>query len=303
MIILSACQQKTDGPPDSLKEGLIEVTGGKVWYRIVGADKPGIPLLVLHGGPGAPHDYLVNLEALADERPVIFYDQLGCGNSDRPTDSSLWTTDRFVEEVEQIRTALNLKEFHILGQSWGGFLAASYFLKYGSENVQSIIFSAPLLSSERWLNDQRYWISLLPQADQDTISKYEASGDFTSVSYQEAVQQFYIRHLCRLDPWPEALNLTFQKMGAEVYTYMWGPSEFTITGILKDADLTDQLYKIDVPCLFTCGEFDEARPSSMEFFQNLIPGSELKVFEDASHSHHLEKSEEYLNCVRSFLNK
>lgn len=299
---MSACKQKNEDK-NPVREGMIAVEGGKVWYKITGADRSGIPLLVLHGGPGAPHDYLENLGALADERPVIFYDQLGCGNSERQDDSSLWTIERFVDEVEQVRIALNLKEFHLLGQSWGGFLATSYLLKYGSERVTSLVLSAPLLSSESWLNDQRYWISILPQSVQDTISKYEENGDYSATSYQEAVQQFYVQHLCRLDPWPESLNLTFQKMGADVYSYMWGPSEFTITGTLKDADLTDQLYKIDVPCLITCGEFDEARPSTMEFFKSLIPGSDLKVFEDASHSHHLEKSEEYLSCVRNFLNQ
>ena len=299
----SACKSIDDVHKQAIKEGMVTVTGGKIWYRIAGADKTGIPLIVLHGGPGVPHHYLVNLEALADERPVIFYDQLGCGNSERPSDTNLWTIQRFTDELEQLRIALKLDEFHLLGQSWGGYLATSYFIEYGTGKVKSLILSAPLISSARWLSDQRAWIEQLPQAVQDTISKYETNGDYASPSYLEAMNIFYQKHLCRLDPWPEPLNLAFQEMSTEVYTYMWGPSEFTVTGVLKDADLTAQLHNINIPCLFTCGEFDEATPASMAYFQNLIPKAELQVFEDASHAHHLEKPVEYIACLRNFLKR
>lgn len=127
-ILFSCTNHNQDSIPPA-KEGMITVTGGKGWYHIVDADGEGIPLLAIHGGPGAPHDYLEPLEALADERPVIFYDQLGCGNSERPDDTTLWNVPRFVDELEQGRTDLNHKKVHLLGTSWGTMLAVEYMLR------------------------------------------------------------------------------------------------------------------------------------------------------------------------------
>ncbi|MBU0713965.1 MAG: proline iminopeptidase-family hydrolase [Verrucomicrobia bacterium] len=295
--------KQDDNHTPEVKEGFIRVAGGKVWYRIVGADKKGIPLLTLHGGPGAPHDYFEPLEALAGDRPVIFYDQLGCGNSDRPSDTNLWTVARFVEELEQVRDSLSLGKVHLLGVSWGTMLAAEYMLRKKPEGVISLILSGPYLSSLKWIVDQQIWISQLPQNIQDTIRKYEENSNFTDQSYQDAMMVFYRKHLCRLDPWPDCLNRAFAKMGAEVYQYMWGPSEFTVTGTLKNADLTEQLSLIKVPVLFTCGEFDEATPAATRFYQSKLPGSEIYVFQGASHEHQLEKTEEYLQVARAFLKK
>jgi len=303
MITSLSCQSKREDPAPCVKEGFIQVTGGKVWYRIVGADKEGIPLLTLHGGPGAPHDYLEKMEALADERPVIFYDQLGCGYSERPSDTTLWTVARFVEELEQVRTALKLDELHIMGQSWGTMLAIEYMVMKKPSGIVSLILSGSYLSTPKWVADQQMWISQLPQNIQDTIRKYEANGDFSSPSYQEAMMYFYQKHLCRMDPWPDCLKNAMEKIGVEVYNYMWGPSEFTMTGTLRNADLTEQLHQINVPTLFTCGEFDEATPVTTAFYQSKLPGSEIYVFQGASHSHQLEKPDEYNQVIRTFLKR
>lgn len=123
MILIFSCESKKIEPLPLIQEGYIQVPGGKVWYRIVGADRSGIPLLTIHGGPGAPHDYLEPLESLADERPVIFYDQLGCGFSDKPDDTTLWTVQRFTDELQAVRTALNLDRVNLLGTSWGTMLS------------------------------------------------------------------------------------------------------------------------------------------------------------------------------------
>lgn len=284
-------------------EGFIQVTGGEVWYRIVGAGQKGIPLLVLHGGPGVPHDYLKPLEALADERPVVFYDQLGCGLSESPSDTSLWTVGRFVEELKQVRTALNLEKVHILGQSWGTMLAVEYLHREKPGGVVSLVLSAPYLNTERWVEDQQQWIAQLPADIQDTIRKYEANRDFGSPAYQDAMMYFYRKHVCRIDPWPDCLNRAMEKMGMEVYERMWGPSEITMTGTLKNADLTGLLSEITMPALFTCGEYDEATPTTTAFYQSKLPGSEMYIFNDASHSHHLERTDEYNQLVRDFLKK
>jgi len=288
-----------------VREGFVEVTGGKVWYRMAGAGRPGIPLLVLHGGPGAPHDYLESLAVLADERPVVFYDQLGCGNSERPEDVSLWNVERFVEELGQVRAALGLKQVHILGQSWGTMLATDYMLSGPEEpeGVISLIFSAPALSTARWARDTRELVAALPEDSRGAIEQSEATGDFAAESYQAAMLSFYRKHLCRLDPWPDSMQRTFEKMGTLVYETMWGPSEFTITGSLRGYDRVDRLKEITVPVLFTCGRHDEATPAATEYYHRHLPGSEMVVIEEAAHMHHLEKPEEYFKAVRAFLRR
>jgi len=301
--VMFSCTNHIQESIPPVKEGMISVTGGRVWYRIVGADKKGIPLLAVHGGPGAPHDYLEPLEALADERPVIFYDQLGCGNSERPADTTLWNVARFVDELEQVRTALDLKKVHILGTSWGTMLAVEYMLRKKPSGVVSLVLSGPYLSTAMWVEDQQMWISQLPQNVGDTISKYEANGEFASPSYQDAMMYFYQEHLCRLSPWPDCLNRAFGNIGIPVYEYMWGPSEFTMTGTLRNADLTGKLNLIKVPALFTCGEFDEATPATTNIYKNLLPGSEMHIIKDASHTHQLEKPDEYLEITRDFIQR
>jgi proline iminopeptidase len=287
----------------TVKEGFVEVSGGKIWYQIVGADQKGIPLLVVHGGPGAPHDYLETLAELADQRPVIFYDQLGCGNSDRPEDESLWSVDRFVEELVAVRSALRLEQIHLLGQSWGTMLSVEYLLRNNPSGIQSLILSAPFLSTPIWAADQRELISKMEPDIQDIILRIEESGDYAAEEYQEAMMAFYRKHLCRMDPWPKSLLRTMDKMGLGVYEYMWGPSEFTITGTLIDADLTGELKKITVPTLFTCGEYDEATPKSTKLFHSQLPGSEIHIFPDASHQHHIEAQAEYHQLLREWLSQ
>jgi len=289
--------------PLILTEGRIEVPGGKVWYGIAGSEKPGIPLLTVHGGPGAPHDYLQPLEALSANRPVIFYDQLGCGNSDRPSDVSLWKVERFVAELESVRKALKLDRFHLLGQSWGTMLAVEYLLRENHPGIVSLVLSAPYLSTGLWMTDQQMLVSQLPDEVKETIRLCEENGDFDSIPYQDAMMVFYKKHLCRMDPWPECLNRTMEKMGAEVYGHMWGPSEFNMNGTLRDADLTERLNLIRVPLLLTCGEFDESTIHTTAFFQSRIRGSEMHVFTGASHSHQIEKPDEYLKVLGSFLER
>jgi proline iminopeptidase len=284
-------------------EGYIPVTSGSIWYKIVGANRKNIPLLVLHGGPGAPHDYLEPLEALSDERPVIFYDQLGCGNSDRPRGLSLWTIERFVNELEQVRTYLGPDKMHLLGQSWGTMLAVEYMLAKKPKDVVSLILSGPCLSLSRFTSDQKAYLLELPETLQRIINEGEASGCFGSREYQDAMMTYYGIHMCRLDPSPDCMNRTMEKMGYEVYEQMWGPSEFTITGTLKGYERADRLKEISVPTLFTCGRYDEATPSTTAYYHSLLPGSEIAIFEDASHQHHLEKAEEYLKVVRNFIDK
>jgi proline iminopeptidase len=285
------------------QEGYINVTGGKIWYKIVLKEMPEIPLLVIHGGPGASHHYLEPIVGLADERPVIFYDQLGCGNSDDPNDSSLWNIERFVDELQQVIHNLNLDKVYILGQSWGASLAVEYVLTKQPKEVKGLILSGPLLSTNRWIEDQKCYIGQLPDQLKKSIQHGEETQKYDTTDYQNALNIFYHKHVCRLENWPECLNKVLAELNLSQYIYMWGPSEFTVTGTLKNYERVSELHKINLPVLFTCGEYDEATPATTRYYQQNISGSNIHIFKDASHEHHLEKTEEYLQVVRQFLNR
>ncbi len=281
------------------REGYISVPGGRVWYRVLGLGGA-VPLLTLHGGPGFPHDYLEPLERLSDERPVIFYDQLGCGRSDRPENPALWRAERFVEELRQVREALGLERVHILGQSWGSMLATDYALTRPTGLV-SLVLASPPLSIPRWLKDLADYRSRLPGEVQEVLDRNEAAGTTDSEEYEAATMEFYRRHLCRLDPWPDAMQRMMAGVGLPVYNAMWGPNEFFMTGNLLDYDRTGRLHEITVPTLFTCGRYDEATPDATAWYQSLLPGSEIAVFEQSAHVPHLEETGRYLQVVRDFL--
>ncbi|MGE8203881.1 proline iminopeptidase-family hydrolase [Heyndrickxia sp. NPDC080065] len=282
-------------------EGYIPVTGGKIYYKKVGEGKKA-PIILLHGGPGGTHVSMMNLERLSDERTVIFYDQLGSGRSDRPTDKSLWHVDRFVEELGQIREALELDQFHILGHSWGTMLAASYLLTK-PEGVKSVIFSSPCLSAPQWARDQEEHRKELPQDIQDILATCENEGKTNSEEYKEAMKVFYKRFVNRMDKKPEELNSEFAKGNEVVYETMWGPSEFYTTGNLKMFDVMKRLHEIQLPALFTCGRYDEAAPKTVESHSRLIQGAEFHVFENSAHQGFLEEPEEYVRVIREFLTR
>ena len=284
-------------------EGFAPVTGGKVWYRVVGAEKKGVPLLTLHGGPGASHGYMTSLDVFSEERPVVFFDQLGCGRSDNPKDESLWTIERYAEELGQVRDFLGLGRTHILGHSWGAMIAAKYMLSHDPKGVASLVLSAPCLSASRWYRDQREYLARMPDAIRAVIEEKEASGDYASPAYQDAMMTYYRKHVCRLDPWPDYIVEAFAGINMDLYKHMWGPSEFTVTGTLKSYEVVGALGGIRVPTLFTAGRFDEASPAAVEDYRGRLPGAELVVFEDAAHLHFVEKGAEYAAAVREFLRK
>ncbi|WP_342431436.1 proline iminopeptidase-family hydrolase [Neobacillus sp. FSL H8-0543] len=284
------------------QEGFIEVNGGKVWYQIHNKNSKETPLIILHGGPGSSSFSLQGLSALAGDRPVILYDQLGCGRSDRPVDRSLWKIERFVEELAQIKAALKLEEVHILGHSWGTTLAAAYCLTKPN-GVKSVIFSSPCLSAPLWEQDQARNIKKLPKEVQVTIKRCEENGTTNSAEFKEAIGEFNKRFVCLLDTEPDSewLKQGSQYRNPEVYNIMWGPSEFSVRGNLKYFDCTDQLNEITCPTLYTCGRFDEATPESTEYFSSLTPNSKFHVFENSAHMAYFEEKEEYIKVMGDFL--
>lgn len=292
-------------PP--VREGRLPFHGFTDWYKVVGGPaEPGkFPVLVLHGGPGAAHDYLEPIGALAATgRPVIFYDQLGCGLSDRPHDPSLWEVPLFVEEVTAVRQALSLDRLHILGQSWGGMLGMQYALTRPEGLVSLIVADSPA-SMTQWVSEANRLRADLPPAVQATLLEHEANGTTDTKDYQDAVEVYNARHLCRVSPMPDYVKRSFDQILAdpEVYHTMNGPSEFHVIGKLKTWDITSRLGEITTPTLVLSGRHDEATPLIAETVQRGIPGAEWVLFEESSHMPHVEETERYLEVVDEFLTR
>ncbi len=283
------------------EEGFVELENSfKVWYQRLG-DADATPLLLLHGGPGAGHDYLEPLGKLADTRPVVFYDQLGCGKSDRPDDVGLWTVDRFVREVDEVRVALGLESVHLLGQSWGGWLGIEYMLSQPA-GVERLVLASTSASMPQFEAETRRLRKELPAEVQQVLNKYEALGDYHNPEYEEAVEAFYQKHVCRLPTWPECVLRTVANLeNNPVYETMNGPNEFTIIGNLREWDRIERLSEIRVPTLITVGHYDELTPACAETLRAGIPDSRLVVFENSSHLAHVEEEARYLEVVRDFL--
>ncbi|HEX9728775.1 MAG TPA: proline iminopeptidase-family hydrolase [Gemmatimonadales bacterium] len=297
-ILLGGCSQR-DGAALAPGEYTVQMPGGKVWYKIVGGG-PGAPLVILHGGPGAPSYYLKPFEALADERAVIFYDQLGAGRSEHTSDTTRWTIPHFVAELDSLRRVLGLWDFHLMGHSWGTMLAAEYAFTH-PDSIKSLIFASPALSTARWLADADSLVKTLPRSLQQAIARNEARSTFDAPEYQAAVGAFYERFLSRKLPWSADIDSTFNQLNTDLYGYMWGPSEFTATGTLRDFDATGSLELLQVPALFTTGEFDEALPATVRYYASLMPGSEVAVIAGAAHLTMQDNPEENIRVVREFL--
>lgn len=276
------------------KEGFIQVHGGKVWYKIVG--ERGTSLIVIHGGPGYPHDYLEPLEDVADERPVVFYDQLGCGDSGPSTDRSSWTIEYFVSELQTIIAELKLGRYHLLGQSWGATIAASFALTK-PEGLRGMILANPYLSTPRWEQDAARLIKQLPWRDRWALRR----GNSDAHAFNKAARHYYRRFVYGIDELPDSCNRSASKMNADIYRYMWGPTEFIVTGTLKQFDLSDQLNNISCPTLFLCGRYDEATPESCEYFASSMPNAQVKVLESSAHHAHWTERNSYMEKVRTFL--
>ena len=292
-------------PAMSPLEQTINVDGHAVWTRRVGRTGASgrLPIVILHGGPGVPSDYLEPLELLAGSgREVIRYDQLGCGRSDHPDDPALLRVERFVAELETVCQTLELERFHLYGQSWGGMLALEAALT-GRNGLASLVLSNTPASMPLWESETGRLRRALPSDVQAVLDGHEQAGTTSSPDYQEAMMVFYRRHVCRLNPWPECLLRSFTAMEADprVYQAMCGPSEFHITGSLRDWDVTPRLGEIKIPTLVISGEHDEATPAITKALHRGIAGSQSVVMSGCSHMCHLEQPERYLEHLSSFL--
>ncbi len=282
---------------------MIPVPGGNVWWmRTGGASAKKTPLLTLHGGPGAGHDYLLPLKALADERPVIFYDQLGCGKADAPADDALYTIARSVQEVDAVRKALGLEKIVLYGHSWGAMLAIEYMIATGGAGVEKLILGGALASMPQASAGMRRLIDALPNGAGARIRVLEAAHQEASKEFQDLVGLFYQRHLCRVAPFPPEVLATVENLAkSPAYRVMNGPNEFTVVGNIKDWDRRGDLGKITLPTLITTGVFDEITLDCHQTIQAGIKGSELTIFGDCSHLTMNEKPDDYVRTLRGFM--
>jgi proline iminopeptidase len=282
-----------------MAEGFIKTANGNIWYAAYGEGLKKTPILVLHGGPG----FLTMTDGLGplwEDRPVYFYDQLGCGRSDRAKAREFYSVENYVTELAVVREALKLDDVCLMGFSWGCALALAYMLEWRPQGVKGIMLCAPYLSSPAWDVDQRRNIALMAKDIRNAIETGEATGDFGD-SYQAAMMAYYEKHVCVLSPWPDSLQKAFSMLNPDVYHTMWGVSEFTMTGKLKDYDLTPRLPEIEQPVLLTCGDRDEAGVKTVKDFQERFVDARMAVIPRASHLHHIERPEIFAAVVKDFL--
>ena len=277
------------------------------WYRVDGdLTGPRLPVVVLHGGPGAAHDYLVAMSSLADDgRAVVFYDQVGNGRSTHRPDlgAEFWTVSLFVRELGLLLDHLGIADRHaVLGQSWGGFLAQEHALTQ-PPGLRAMVLADTAASFPDFVAEANRLRAQLPADVDATLRRHESDGTTDAPEYAAACDVFYRRHVCRLDPWPPELveGFAWIERDPTVYFTMNGPSEFHVIGSIRDWQAKDRLGEIDVPTLLVSGRHDEATPVLQEALRDGIRGSEWVCFEDSSHTPHVEERDRYMQVVGDWL--
>ena len=259
-------------------------------------------LLCLNGGPGLPCDYVREPHApLADHGyRVVAYDQLGCGQSDKPKDPSLWTIGRYVEEVETLRKTLGLGAVHLLGQSWGGWLSIEYALKY-HENLKSLILANTCGDMPHLVGELDRHRAALGSETVAMMQRHEADGTLEHPEYAAAITLLNHRHVCRLADWPAPLRRSVDDWNMDVYGVMQGPNEFLYTGNLKDWNRIPDMHRITAPTLIIVGGHDEITPACAMRMKQVLPNARLEVFPNSSHTPFFEEPEAYRECLLGFL--
>ncbi|GDX15730.1 amino acid amidase [Actinomycetes bacterium] len=280
---------------------------GTTWYRVVGDLKSSkTPVMILHGGPGAGHNYC---EPIADVlaqtgRAGVLYDQIGCGNSthlpDKPKE--FWTPELFMEELVLLTEHLGISnKYNIVGQSWGGMLGMQFAIQ-NPKGLNALVVADSPASMEVWVSEANKLRKELPPEVEATLLKHEAAETTEDPEYIAAVDVFYSRHLCRI-PQPPYVVASFDQLAADptVYHTMNGPSEFHVIGSLKHWDIRPQLKEIKTPTLLVSGQYDEATPAMVKEINGLIPGSKWELFAESSHMPHVEEPAKFKRVVAEFL--
>ena len=280
---------------------------GETWYRVVGDLKSGkTPVMVLHGGPGAGHNYCISIAELIAQtgRAAVLYDQIGCGNSTHLVDApkEFWTPELFMEELTLLTQHLGINDdYAIVGQSWGGMLGLQFAITQ-PKGLKSLVVADSPASMRVWLAEANKLRAELSPEVQATLLAHEAAGTTDAPEYVAAVNVFYASHVCRI-PMPQNVIDSMEQLAAEptVYHTMNGPSEFHVIGTLKDWDILQELHKISVPTLLVSGQYDEATPAMVSQIHQLMPGSTWELFPESSHMPHVEEPARFKRIVTQFL--
>ncbi len=288
------------------REGTADFRGWRTWYRVTGDLAAGkAPLIVLHGGPGVPHDYLLRLTALADAgRAVIHYDQLGAGRSTHlaDKDADFWQVPLFMGELDSLLRHLRIEDrYHLLGQSWGGMLGAEHAVTRPA-GLRSLVLADSPASMALWVQEANKLRAHLPPDVQATLLRHEAAATTDTREYQDAVRVFYDRHLCRV-PWPAEVEASFAALDEDptVYHTMNGPSEFHCIGTMRNWTIVDRLDRITAPTLLVSGRHDEATEAVVQPFADRIADVRWTIFENSSHMPHVEETDAFMATVGDFI--
>jgi L-proline amide hydrolase len=293
--------------PEPDETGTVGFRGWQTWYRVtgkLGTDQA--PLVVLHGGPGAAHHYTLRIARLIEQgRPVIHYDQLGNGGSTHLPEAGadFWTVQLFLDELDNLLTTLGIAGgYHLLGQSWGGMLAAEHAVRRPA-GLRSLVIADSPASMELWVKEANRLRELLPPDVQQTLRDHEAAGTTDHPDYRAAEQAFYARHVCRIVPNPAEVAQSFAAIDADptVYHTMNGPNEFHVTGTLRDWSIIDRLHRVAAPTLLISGRYDEATEATVRPYADRIPDVRWEIFPNSSHMPHVEEEDAYLRLVGAFL--
>ena len=302
------------GWPEGQEEGFIPVDGGSVFYHFYGKDEPGIPIIFLHGGPGGTGECFINQTALAEDHPVVIYNQLGSTGSDFSEDittanqaQEYLTIDHFVNEVQTVVDYFDFDEFVIVGHSWGTMLAVEYTAAKQPEGLRGLVLAGPCLNADIWCNDAERLIKSLEGGDEywDIIQECETSGDYYSDErymqiFDIYASNYYYRTPDAYSNMPQDPASSHTIPDLSIYEYMWGPSEFTCTGTLKGHDSTVLLKDITVPVLYLCGEYDTGTPEAAMYYNALTPNGEVCVLPGSSHNSIIEAPVEFNAAVSAF---
>ena len=301
--VLAAAGASHAAPSVDMADGYADVPGGRIyWKSFTPKGASGKPILTLHGGPGAAHNYLLPLKALADSRPVIFYDQLGCGKADAPEDESIYTIQRSVDELDAVRAALKLDELVLYGHSWGSMLAIEYLCQGRGKGIDTVIVGGALASVPQAAAGQQRLIDEMGKAYASQLHGLEKAGKMDSPEYGALVQKFYDKHVLRVAPDADALA-SFDALAKSIaYRVMNGPNEFYITGVIKDWERRPDLGKITQRTLITTGQYDEVTLDCHTAIRHGVSGpAKLEIFKDCSHMTMCEKPAAYVAALRRFL--
>jgi len=289
-----------------VREGYADFREHRTWFRVTGDLNSGrLPLIIAHGGPGCTHDYVDSFKDLAATgRAVVHYDQLGNGRSThlREAPSDFWTVELFLAELNNLIAHLGIRDYALLGQSWGGMLGAEHAVRQPVGLKALIIANSPA-SMALWCQAAKELRQALPAEVQATLQRHEDAGTTDSAEYRAASDVFYARHVCRIQPMPAEVARTFAAIDADptVYHAMNGPTEFHVIGSLRTWSIIERLASIQVPTLLISGRFDEATPATVQPFADGIANAQWQIFEQSSHMPHVEEREACMACVAGFL--